>query len=452
VTSADGGDRVDAGRPPAPPPLTEREVYAAWWPLAASWLLMGLEVPTVSAVVARLPEATVSLAAYGGVVMPLSLLIEAPIIMLLAASTALSRDLASYRVGARFMWRAGLALTGLHVLIAFTPLYDLVVVGLLRPPPEIVEPARLGLMIMTPWTMAIAYRRYQQGVLIRFGKSRAVSVGTAVRLGTIALVLAVGAVLATSRGLPAIVVGTAATALGVVAEALFAWAAVRPLLKGPVREARNDGRPLDLAGFLRFYVPLSLTPLILFAAMPLSTAAMGRMPVALASLAAFPAINGLVLAVRSTGFALNEVVVSLLDRPGAAAVLARFARHVALVTGGLLLLLAATPLGGAWFGTVAGLEGETAELARLALWFALPIPAATAFQSLHQGTLVHGHATRFVTEAVAVLLVTIAAVLGVGVVTGNWAGLPVAMAASALGNLAQLGWLARRAMGLPRAA
>src|SRR5688572_3588549 len=213
-------------------PVTAAVVFEAWWPLAASWLLMGLELPITSAAMARLPDATRSLAAFGGVVMPLSLLIESPIIMLLAASTALARDLPSYRVGARFMWTTSLALTAFHALVAFTPLYDVVVGGLLRPPPEVREPARLGLMIMTPWTLAIGYRRYQQGVLIRFGRSRTVSVGTAIRLGTIVAVLLAGAAL---PAVPAIVTGSAAVVLGVVAEALYAAWAVRPVLRGAVR-------------------------------------------------------------------------------------------------------------------------------------------------------------------------------------------------------------------------
>src|ERR1051326_7830862 len=59
------------------PPVASR-----WAPLAGSWLLMGLKLPAVSGVMARLPHATVSLAAYGGVVFPLALLIESPILML----------------------------------------------------------------------------------------------------------------------------------------------------------------------------------------------------------------------------------------------------------------------------------------------------------------------------------------------------------------------------------
>jgi hypothetical protein len=230
---------------------------------------------------------------------------------------------------------------------------------------------------------------------------------------------------------------------------LYAGWSVRPLLAGPVRAApAPPGDPLTMARFLRFYLPLSLTPLFLFVTMPVAAAAMGRMPHPLESLAAWPAVNGLVLSVRSTGFALNEVVVSLLDRPGAAAALRRFALRLGAATSLLLLVLAATPLGAAWFGAVAGLEPVLAALAVPALWFALPIPGATALQSLHQGTIVHAHATRHVTESVAILLVTTAAVLGVGIAWGGPPGLWVAMAAAGGGNLAQMAWLARRARGL----
>src|SRR5437773_875992 len=161
---------------PGPRALSLAYVATRWAPLAGSWLLMGLELPAVSAVMARLPHATVSLAAYGGVVFPLSLLIESPIVMLLTASTALSKDWSSYRLVRRFMLIAASSLTLLHALVAFTPLYDLVVGRMLAPPAAVLEPARRGLQIMLPWTLSIAYRRFQQGVLIRFGRSRAVGI------------------------------------------------------------------------------------------------------------------------------------------------------------------------------------------------------------------------------------------------------------------------------------
>jgi hypothetical protein len=97
-----------------------RRAFTAWWPLATSWLLMALELPALSAVVARLPDPRIHLAAYGGVVFPLALIVESPVIMLLAASTALSRDGDSYARLRKYMMAAGAGLTGLHRLIAFT--------------------------------------------------------------------------------------------------------------------------------------------------------------------------------------------------------------------------------------------------------------------------------------------------------------------------------------------
>ena len=87
--------------------LRIREILRTWWPLTASWILMGFEGPAVAAVVSRLPNPTVNLAAWGGVVFPLALMVEAPIIMMLAASTALCRDWASYVKMRRFMNRLG---------------------------------------------------------------------------------------------------------------------------------------------------------------------------------------------------------------------------------------------------------------------------------------------------------------------------------------------------------
>ncbi len=45
-------------------PLTLARITRVWWPLAASWLLMGAELPALNAVVARLPNPVVNLAAF----------------------------------------------------------------------------------------------------------------------------------------------------------------------------------------------------------------------------------------------------------------------------------------------------------------------------------------------------------------------------------------------------
>jgi len=433
---------------PAEAPLSTRDVARAWWPLAASWLLMGLELPMVSAAVARLADPTVHLAAYGGVVFPLSLLIESPVIMLLAASTALCRDRPSYALVRRFMLGLGAGFTALHALVAFTPLFDLLAARVLGVPEAVREPARLGLQVMTPWTASIAYRRFQQGVLIRFGHARAVGVGTAVRLGANAAVLGAGLALAAG---PGILVGTLAVACGVVAEAVYAGVRVRPVLREQLPAHDPRAPALSPAAFLRFYVPLMVTPAFMFLAMPLASAGMSRMRLPLESLAAWPALNGLVFAFRSGGFALNEVVVAQLDRPGAVRALRRFTLALACALSGALALLALTPLGRAWFVHVAGLPPALVALAVTGLALSVAFPAVSAATSLWQGALVHARATRGVTESVVVFLAAAAAGLGAGVAWDGAPGLWIAAPALVAGSVAQAAWLRLRARPVLRA-
>ena len=434
--------------PPGSPPVTTRDVFTAWWPLATSWLLMGFELPVVSAVMARLPQPTISLAAYGGVVFPLALLIESPIVMLLSASTALSKDLRSHQLVGRFMWTAGLGFTLLHVLVAFTPLFDVVVGRILQTPEETWAPARLGLMIMAPWTISIGFRRYSQGLLIRFGRSKLVGVGTAIRLSAMVLVLLAGAL---SGRLPGIAVGASGVVAGVVAEAIFAGFCARSIERNILRHVPEISPPLTQKRFLAFYLPLMLSPTIAFLTTPLAAAGISRMPRALESLAVLPALTGLVFTLRSVGFALNEVVVSMLERPHARAALTRFAFILAASTSGILLVLAVTPLDRIWFTHVAGLPANLVALAVVGLVISVPMPALSTLQSLYQGALVHAHRTRGVTESVAVLLLTTLLLVALGVARGRTTGLYVGLAAFVLGNAAQALWVMMRVRALRRA-
>lgn len=418
--------------------LTRSDIFRTWWPLAASWVLMAVELPAVSAAMGHMLDPQISLAAWGGVVFPLSLLIEAPIIMLLAASTALSKNYDTYQRVRRYMMWMGGALTTLHILVAFTPLYEVVVAGIMKSPPEIIEPARIGLQLMTPWTWSIAYRRFNQGVLIRFGHSRAVSVGTAVRLTADLTVLLLGMGMGSITG---VTVAGAAVGLGVISEAVYTALRVRPVIRGQLRQAPAPSRPLTLRRFLEFYVPLALTSLIVMIYLPIGSAAMGRMPRALDSLAVWPVVSGLVFIFRSLGVAYNEVVVALMDEPGAVPELRRFTWLLVFSVTTLLALIAATPLSGIWLEDVSALPHDLAVLGQLALWIALPVPAMNALQSWFQGILVNAERTRGVTEAVVISLLISLVVLYLGIQAKEIVGLYVAWGAFMLGSVGQALWL-----------
>jgi hypothetical protein len=412
-------------------------IVKIWWPLAASWLLMGIELPALSAIVARLPEPEINLAAYGGIVFPLALIIEAPIIMLLAASTALSKDWASFIRIRRFMMIAGAVLTALHILVAFTPVYDWVARDLLGVPAEIIEPGRIGLKIMTPWTWSIAYRRFHQGVMIRFGHSGAIGIGTVVRLLANSIVLTVGYLNGSITG---IVVATTAVAAGVISEAVYTGIRVKPILRNELR-ASPPVELLTWKAFYQFYVPLALTSLLTLVWQPIGSAALSRMPDALPSLAVWPVVSGLIFMLRSLGIAYNEVVVAVLDRDGSYLNLRRFKNILIVLTTLLHLMIAATPLSYIWFYRVSALPLNLAELAQMAFLLALPMAALSVLQSWYQGAILNGRNTRSIPESVVIFLITVLVVLGGGIWFGGIIGLYVGIIGFVLANLTQTIWL-----------
>jgi len=405
---------------------------------------MGLEGPTLCMVLARLSDAKVHLAAFGGIVFPTALLVEAPIIMMLAASTALSRDRDSYRRLLRFTTYAGAILTAVHCLVAFTPLYDLLVEHVFDSPEEIREPGRLGLRIMIPWTWAIADRRFHQGVLIRFGRSKVVGRTTILRLLTSGGVLLTGYVVG-SR--PGIEVASTALALGVVAEMLFVRWAVRPIVRGELAAAAPRGEPLTLRRILAFYVPLALTPLLTLTTNAIGSAAMGRMPLSLESLASWTVVIFLIFLSRCPGMALNGVVIRHAEDAGGRLQLRRLAVRIAVGAAAFLVLLTATPISTLWFTHVVPLEPELFDLARTGLWLGLLLPLLTVVHSFYTGYLVNDHRTREVTESVALFLLVTSFVLGAGVLTQRWTGLIVTLIAVTCGAIAQAAWLRVRERG-----
>lgn len=387
----------DAGAPGAPrtDEVDLKRVASLWWPLAASWLLMAMEPNIVIAAVSRLADSKTHLGAWSSVVFPVSLVVEGPIIMMLAASTRLSTDWVRYQRVMRYGSVLGIGLTVLHALIAFTPLYWVVASDVMGSDPEVAAAGRVGLQIMLPWTFAIGYRRTCQGTLIRFERSKVVSQGTLLRL------IVTGSVLVTLVSTKALS-GTATAALGVAsgvtAEALFAGWKVRSVF--PQLQAAERDEELTLGGFARFYGPLAVTPLITLLIQPIGAAAMNRMPRNLDSVASWGPVHGLTFVARSVGMAFNEVVVTLVALGGGAAALRRFGLLLAAGTCAVVGLMWATPLAEVWFGTIQSLPPDIVPLARLGVGLSVIMPAYQVAQSWFQGILVHAKTTRPITEAV----------------------------------------------------
>ncbi len=426
------------------PALTAREVLVTWWPLALSWLFMTVELPVTSAVISRLLVPEVNLAAWG-VVFNLSITIQAPGTMLLAASTALVRDAASYYRLSRITFWILLSLTLIHALIAFTPVYDVVFRGWLGLPADVADAARLAVMISVPWSAATGSRRFFHGILIRYGHSRTVILSTAVRLTIGMGILAAGLFFWT---VPGAVLTAIALTSAVIAEALYAAVLARKVIIREVLPRTDTQEVFSYPSFVRFYVPLVATMLLSLSTVTLISGAIARMPDSLASLAAWPVAFGFLMFWQSPAFGFQEVVISLLRRRDGLQVLSRVAVGIVLGMTLLLLVVSLTPLSRLWFIHGAALPPDLVQLAQATLLLGLLIPALRALQSWLQGAIVFGGRTQSMLESVIVFVLVTSGVLAFGLVTGTFKGIYVGMVAYVLGMAAQTAWLAWRARQL----
>lgn len=399
---------------------------------------MSAEPAALSAVVARLADPEIHLAAYGSVAFPLIGIIQAPVLTLLSLSTAMSKDWDSFQKGRRLMFYLAGVLSALFLLITFTPLYYVLVENLIGAPPEIVEPARISMMFAIPWTFAVAYRRFHQGVMIRFEHSRAVTVGTMLRFSADALVIAIAL---TVGGVPGSVLATVMMVCGVVTEAVYVGLRVRPVLKYEVRPSPPTSQPISLWQMVVFFIPLGLMPLLNQLIRPIGSAALSRMPNPLDTLAIWPVVSSLSWLIVTPGSAYNEVVIAMLDRPGAKKNLMRFMVILMGVQFALMVILAVTPLSHLWFSQVSGLQPELAELASRAFLLLVPVGLLSPLNSWYTGVILHSRRSRSVTEGMGIYLGVYTAALLLGGALLEVSGIYIAIGASVLSALSQNGWL-----------
>lgn len=429
---------------------SQRAIFAFWLPLAATWLMMAAEGPYLTAVVARLPEPTFNLAAFG-VTLAFAFMIEAPVVMLMTASTALARDEHSFRRLRGFAYGLCVLVTVVQVVVLLPPVFELLAITAMSVPEPVARLTYGSLLILLPWPAAIGYRRFYQGLLIRDGRTRLVAVGTVIRLACMSGA-AFGLFALTS--LPGAYVAAAGLTAGVVGEALASRVMAHPSIGRVMARPRSPAlHDLTLGRMVDFYTPLALTSLLGFAVHPLLTFFMGRAPQPIVSLAVFPVVNALGFVFRAAGLAFQEVAIALMGEDFEhVGELRLFALVLGTCTSLGLALVALTPLSHVWFVRVSGLTPELAAYAIVPVVVMIPVPFLSVMLSMLRGVLVSAQDTRPITVATAVEVSTIAVVFPLLAYVGGVLGVTAAAAAFTLGRCGSVSTLLWRAVGHVRAA
>lgn len=406
------------------------------------WVLMAVEQPAISAVVARMSEAKLQLAAFG-FAFSVALFIEGPVIQMLAAGTAVADRRENYRRLLRVMHILGWSATAVHALLCFPLIFKSFAAGFIGVPEELLESARYTMISMLPWTLGVGYRRLWQGVLIRSGRTSKIPVTMVIRIVVSFATLTWGFL---TGALPGAVLGGLALSLGVIAGAISAWWYVRPVVRNmptAVPDGNND-RVMGWSAMFLFYIPLALTNFINLGARPIMQMGLARGPMALESMALWPVSMGYIFLYSSFSLSAQEVVIARLDGPESRRSLLRFITWLAAVLGLLYVIVMATPLWRIWFSGISGLTEDLVKLAPVPILLSLPVIPLYPYISLYRGALVRLHRTREVTIGVAINVTVLLGSLFIGVAVLPVPAISTVSGAYALAYISEFVYLASR--------
>jgi hypothetical protein len=176
---------------------------------------------------------------------------------------------------------------------------------------------------------------------------------------------------------------------------------------------------------------------------PVIGAGLARMAFPEENLAAWPVVFSVFLFFRSTGLALPETIIALLDGPKTIAPLRKFCLRVATGTSLALALTVLTPLLTLYLLYVLGVTPELIQFIIPGAVMGVLIPGLQAIQSWFRGVLMTGKVTSDIYWGMGINLgvVTLAVILGV---LWQAPGVPVAAVALSMGLIMETIFLWRR--------
>jgi Na+-driven multidrug efflux pump len=365
--------------------------------------------------------------------------------MLLDASVARSTDSDAFLLVRRFALGLALLVTGVGLLVSLTPLYTLIVDRLMNIPPDVATEARPTLIVLSFWPLPIAWRRAQQGLLIRVGRTTVISVATGVRLVSLAVTLFVGLYLFPSQG--AVVAGVAMVLSVTVESVVITWATRLVLEDGYYGEvgALDSKGTLTMRRLWRFYQPLAVTTILRQTTRPLLNAGVAAASMPRPSLAAWPVAWGLTILIAGPAWSLQQLTTALSTDHAAYRRVARFSLTLSVLFSLLLAVIVFSPLYGVVMGGVYNLSPALQQLARPAMKVMTIYPLLLGAQSVLRGALIRGGRTSTVRAAMTASVLTLAATLVLGVTILSPTGVMLAAAATLAGGVAELVYLLRKA-------
>jgi O-antigen/teichoic acid export membrane protein len=387
-----------------------RRLFALWWPLALTYVLVTGGTPIINGSINRLPieDHTGDLAAFA-VFLQCIIILHSPLLVTREIAIRMSVDRAGSRRALRFCLAAGAVVSALEAILGLTPLGPMLLRAFTTSG-DLAERAHRAFLAVSPVPLLVAVRGVYQAHQIRADDTLFVGLGTLLRL---VLTAVLGLLVAPHLEISGPMLGALCLTVGLVTESVFATGRARARARPP---ERSDIPPPGLFGFA---LPLMFANLLGVATQFFYVRIAGAVPEGIedASLAGFHEVKSIHFLIGAGALALQPLVTAKAHVEGDVPPLRRFALVSGTLLTGLCALLAFVGPLRDW--VLVDLlkekpEGDVARLATPAFAVAALLPFLGAVRFFLRGVLISRGHTRAITLSNVLVLGLLAAVVPLG--------------------------------------
>ncbi len=369
-------------------------------PLIATSFLLTATNPLVAAALARTSDPAASLAGFG-VAFALIGVLYAPLLVVQQVAAARLLAAREITVVRRFAYVMGAVMSGVAAAVAFTPLGELVLGGVVGVQDGILDQAISAMTALWPVPFLTGVRALHQGRLVAGHRTNPIALATGVRtvvLGAVAFAL-------TTTPAGAWLGGVAFTA-GLAFEAAIVAFSHAPLPAVPeLTESETQGEDR----LLSFSAPLMLNVMLWWSTPLIITSVLARTPEPDCSIAAFTVVEAVAWFLTAPVGQLQHAALALVDCRAAHTQVRRYAATLAIGVTVLLGILSVPAIREWILWNGFRLDPSLLEPAGLAFPVAALYPVLYGHRQYNQGLFVRAGCTTLVARGAVLRIVVIAA-------------------------------------------
>lgn len=363
-------------------PLTTRDIFRFYLPLVLTSQMMTLSGPLINVAIGRSANPKVDFAGYwlGFAIM---LFINSPSMIVQPVATAL---ITGYRSTRRLFFSSfliGLVSMAGVLLIALTPLGDLLFKHVITTTPRVAAVALRVMLVFSPIPLIIAFRGVSAGIALQNKKTVLIAWSTGFRVVVISAAVGLAVALKTSSGATA---GAAAFVCGLALETGFLTMAMRGSLRSMKNaEGADADRKLTFREILHVAAPLAVSAYVWTSIRPVINALLGHLPDPELAQAGFGVVTPIILLTCSPLWAFQNVTLILPQSRADLRRVLHFGAWTALFFTGLILLLTWTSMRDLILQGVFSLSPEMKSVVAPALLLIVFEPVFLTMRSASQG-------------------------------------------------------------------